>query len=245
MIFRIKEVEKTLSTNADLKRAAALGEKEGSVLVARRQSGGRGRLDRSFSSEEGGLYMSLLIELDPPMSAGLVTTYAAVAAAEALQRLSGLEVGIKWVNDLVVDGKKICGILAESLVVDGKFKVILGIGMNLTNTLPDELCHIATTVLSECGKAIEPMEMAKAILEGFTGFKEADMGEMLDKYRHRCVIIGKKITVIPHSGEKYEAEALGVLDDGSLLVKRLCDGEEICVFGGEVSTRLSEGKNES
>jgi biotin-(acetyl-CoA carboxylase) ligase len=71
------------------------------------------------------------------------------------------------------------------------------------------------------------------------------MGEMLDKYRHRCVIIGKKITVIPHSGEKYEAEALGVLDDGSLLVKRLCDGEEIRVFGGEVSTRLSEGKNES
>ena len=238
MIFDVKRVEITESTNADLKAEARAGAPIGRVIVADRQSGGRGRMDRAFSSAEGGLYMSLLLPLDNPSYAGLVTTFAAVAVARAVESLFELEVGIKWVNDLLVDGKKICGILAEGVPTEYGYRVVLGIGVNLQNSLPKELSDIAATLFELSGKKMTPSSLVDAILSEFESFPQLNYNDILAEYRHRCVVIGKNITVIPHCAPCFQAKALDVLDDGSLWVERLDNGEKTKVFSGEVSTKL-------
>ena len=240
--FTLTHLKETSSTNADLKAMARDGAPLGSVIVADRQTAGRGRMERRFSSEAGGLYMSILLPLTDPCRIGLLTTYAAVAAARAIEVLAPVDVKIKWVNDLYVGGKKLCGILAEGGVrtASGEKFAVLGIGVNLCNRLPDELAEIATSLESECGVAVSPQALASEILEQFKNFDEEKCHEHLDEYRHRCMILGKKIDVIPHCGEKYEATALEILHNGALLVKRRSDGEETALFGGEVSVRRME-----
>ena len=240
--FTLTHLKETSSTNADLKAMAREGAPFGSVVIADRQTAGHGRMERRFSSESGGLYMSILLPLTDPARIGLITTYAAVATARAIEELAPVDVKIKWVNDLYVGGKKLCGILAEGgvRVISGEKFVVLGIGVNLSNRLPDELLTIATVLSDECGVTIEPKTLADKILEQFEGFEEEICHEYLDEYRHRCMILGEKIDVIPHFGEKYEATALDILHNGALLVKRHSDGEEVALFGGEVSVRPRE-----
>ena len=240
MRFEIKKVGLTESTNSDLKALARQGAPEGTVLLAKEQSGGRGRLGRSFSSGEGGLYMSIILPYKKSDDAGRITTCAAVAVARAIERLAPVEVSVKWVNDLYVNGKKLCGILAELVADENRTAVVLGIGVNLTNKLPDELSGIATTLYECCERRVSPDELCEAILGELSDFEKIDFKEYLEEYRHRCFVLGKKIEVIPHNGEKYAAFALGLLDDGALLVKRLSDGEEIRLFGGEVSAKVTE-----
>ena len=103
--FSIIKKSETQSTNTDLKALAGEGAPLGTVIIAESQSGGRGRMGRSFSSRKGGLYMSLLLPLENPEEVGLVTTFAAVAAARAIERLAPIDVKIKWVNDIFLDGK--------------------------------------------------------------------------------------------------------------------------------------------
>ncbi len=239
MGFTVTHLQETSSTNADLKALARDGAPFGSVVIADRQTAGRGRMERRFSSESGGLYMSILLPLADPSRIGLITTYAAVAAARAIEALAPVDVKIKWVNDLYVGGKKLCGILAEGgeRLTGGEKFAVLGIGVNLSNRLPDELSAIATALCDECEVAVTPEALASEILEQFKNFDEEKCHEHLDEYRHRCMILGKKIDVVPHCGKKYEAVALEILHNGALLVKRLSDGEEITVFSGEVSVR--------
>ena len=231
----LEEVE---STNSLLKDMARQGAPLGTAVCAKRQTGGRGRLERSFSSLEGGLYLSLLLPFGGGFDAGLLTTYAAIAVARAVERVFGVEVKIKWVNDLLVGGKKICGILAEGVAVDGVSLAVVGIGVNLYNKLPSELSDIAASLFELCGKKVEPRVLFEALLEEFAAFDKAEPTGHLDEYRHRSAIIGEIITVIPHTGEEYEAKALSVMDDGALLVERVDNGETIRIFGGEVSTKL-------
>lgn len=242
MIFKLERVAETASTNSDLKEAARLGAPIGSALLAARQSGGRGRMDRAFSSGEGGLYLSLLLPLESPAAAGLLTTFAAVAVARAIEGIFDVEIKIKWVNDLLVGGKKVCGILAEGVATEWGYRAVLGIGVNLFNELPDALSKIATTLFAQSGKKISPDFLAEAILREFEDFEKVDFAEFIDEYRHKCVIIGENITVIPHLDATYEAKALDVLGDGSLLVERLDNGEKVKLFSGEVSTKLSRSE---
>lgn len=242
MVFNTIKITDAVSTNTQLKKMALEGADVGTALVAQRQSGGRGRLGRSFSSGEGGLYASIILPYCQGDDAGLLTTYAAVAVAHAIERVAPVKVGIKWVNDLYVNGKKVCGILAEAVAREGGMCAILGIGVNLTNKLPPELSDIATTLFDACGTEVAPDKLFDVILDELSGFEKVDRGEKLDEYRHRCVILDKNIDVIPHNGEKYTAKAIDVLPDGALLVKRAEDGEMIRVFSGEVSARLSEGE---
>lgn len=241
MRFDIIKIADTPSTNTELKRMAAEGAKIGTVLAAQRQSGGRGRLGRSFSSEMGGLYASILLPFDG-RDAGPLTTCAAVVVARAIERVAPISVGIKWVNDLYVGGKKLCGILAESVSREGGACAVLGIGVNLTNKLPQELSDVATTLFDECQKEISPDSLLDAILCELSDFENIDYNEILDEYRHRCLILGKNIDVIPHSGKKYAAKAIDLLPDGSLLVEKAENGEGLRVFSGEVSARLSGGE---
>lgn len=238
MIFDTIKMTDVTSTNTELKRMAAEGAKVGTVLVAERQSGGRGRLGRSFSSEKGGLYVSIILPYKENMSAGLLTTYAAVAASRAIERVCALKTDIKWVNDLYAGGKKLCGILAEGVVCGNEMRAVLGIGINLTNPIPDELSHIATSIFAECKTTVTPDQMLDTLLGELADFESADLTLSLDEYRHKCLTLGKEIEVIPHDGEKYTAFALDILHDGALLVKRADNGEEIKIFSGEVSTKI-------
>ena len=235
--FNVIKKSTTESTNTDLKALARKGAPVGTVIIAESQSGGKGRMNRSFSSHKGGLYMSLLLPFDTPDSVGLITTYAAVATAHAIERLAPISVKIKWVNDLLACSKKICGILAEGVCrEDGNF-VVLGIGVNLTGKIPDELSPIAATVRDLCGCEIHPLDLAKEILSEFADFDKASLDSHIDEYRHRCMILGKSITVIPHSSATYGARALDITNNGGLLVRREGDGATEALFSGEVSVR--------
>ena len=240
MTFNTIKITDADSTNSMLKQMAAEGAEIGTTLVAVRQHGGRGRLGRSFSSGEGGLYVSIILPYEENMSAGLLTTYAAVAVARAIESLAPVKVDVKWVNDLLVNGKKICGILAEGVVRADRNLAVLGIGVNLTNKLPKELEQIASNLYDLCRAKIDPQVLLDAVLGEFSDFPTADFEKSLEEYRRRCITLGKEVDVIPHQGEKYKAFAIDLHHDGSLIVKRASDGEIIRVFSGEVSTRLSE-----
>lgn len=242
MTFNTIKITDTESTNTLLKQMATEGAEIGTTLVATRQSGGKGRLGRSFSSGEGGLYVSIILPYGENMSAGLLTTYAAVAVARSIERLAPVKVEVKWVNDLLVNGKKVCGILAEGVACAGKMLAILGIGVNLTNKLPTELEDIASNLFDLCGVAISPSQLLSLILDELADFEDADFEKILEEYRHRCITLGKEVEVIPHQGEKYRAFATDLHHDGSLIVKKASNGETARIFSGEVSTKLSEDK---
>lgn len=239
--FKIIHKDETASTNADLKELAKNGAEAGTVIIAGHQTSGRGRLGRSFFSDNGGLYMSLLLELNDSPSAGLLTTFAAVAAARAIEKLARVKIDVKWVNDLLCGSKKICGILTEGVFADGRQLAVVGIGVNLTSKLPDELSQIAATLYEVSGQAVEPLDLAQEILDEFKSFDGKNPDEHLDEYRHRCVTVGKNVTVIPHQSPTYEAKALKITDNGGLLIKRADNGEEAELFFGEVSIRPTEG----
>ena len=244
MNFSVTWKDESVSTNTELKEAAKRGARIGSVLAAKHQTGGRGRMERSFSSKEGGLYASIIFPCHSPNDAGRLTTFAAVAVSRAVERFCPVNLKIKWVNDLLVNGKKICGILAEGVACEDGFCAVVGFGVNLYNELPKELDGIASTLLNECGMKISPPALLDAVLDEMSGFDNADFDEIMEEYRHRSAILGKKITVIHHLGENYEVEAVEIDADGALLVKRLDGGETVRLFSGEVSTRFLESKDE-
>ncbi len=226
------------STNLALKNIALSGAAHGTVLLADCQTEGRGRLGRSFYSPgKSGLYMSVLLRPNLPLSvaAGRVTTMAAVAVARAITRISGLNVQIKWVNDLLLKNKKVCGILAEAVSIGEENAIILGIGINVGKcTFPPELIHIATTLYAN-GKKVDRNLLAAAVLDELAALDPARPQEYMPEYRALSATRGKEIRVLPHSGEPYDALALDITDDGALLVEK--NGQTVCVSSGEVSIR--------
>ncbi|MBQ7089477.1 MAG: biotin--[Clostridia bacterium] len=230
--YTVTVAEELPSTNTALKEMAAAGAPMGTVLIADRQTCGRGRLGRQFHSPEGGLYLSVLV---PP--ADTVTCRAAVAAARAIGRLCDAKIDVKWVNDLFLNGRKVAGILAEGVLApDGTLTaVVLGIGVNVgETTFPDELKPIATSLGNE-GYALTREDLASAFLTGLTQTLCADVSVM-DEYRRRNLVLGRQITVL-RGGETYPATAEGITDDGHL-VARTADGCVHELSSGEVSIRL-------
>ena len=219
------------STNTALKEMAAAGAPMGTVLIADRQTGGRGRLGRQFHSPEGGLYLSVLV---PP--ADTVTCRAAVAAARAIERLCDATIDLKWVNDLYLNGRKVAGILAEGVLApDGTLTaVVLGIGINVgaTDFSPD-LAAIATSLANE-GFAVTREDLAAAFLNALTDAL-ADPAAMAE-YRRRNCVLGRQVTVM-QGNDTYLATAEGITDDGHLIA-RTADGHVHELSSGEVSIRL-------
>ena len=230
--------KETSSTNDDAKLLAAKGAEKAAVLAAS-QTAGRGRLGRAFLSPAGsGLYMSALIR--PSISAsdcGKLTAFAAVAAARTVEELCGASVDVKWVNDLYMNGKKICGILTEGSVgmENGELEyAIVGIGVNVTRReFPEELARIATDIETESGKKIDVCELAGRLLGRLDGAEKAVKdGSFIDEYRARSCVTGRTVTV---NGE-YDALATGIADDCSLLLER--DGKTYSFGAGEISLKL-------
>jgi len=222
------------STNSAAAAAARAGAAEFYTVVAERQTAGRGRMERSFFSPAGGTYFSTVLRPQMPMSAyGRLTPMAAVAVHRALCHLTGTVTEIKWINDLLLDGKKVCGILAESGTDhNGEPFVILGIGINTADVdFPPELWHTATYIPCE-----DRMALIGAILAELAEYEAmARQVAWLPYYREYCAFLGE--TVLVSEGERVRrGVALDVLEDGALRVD-FGDGSVEELRGGEISLR--------
>lgn len=242
--MRLLELDSTASTNTVAAGCARAGEAEGLVVMAETQTAGRGRRGRAFFSPGGtGLYMSILLRPKlPPERAVLLTAAAAVAVCRALEGL-GEAPSIKWVNDVYLRGKKVCGILTESAVSAGGAALdyaVVGIGLNISEPrggFPAELGGIAG------GVSVAPSEglrerLAEAILGHFALFS-ADPGSCVSAYAERVTPRGTRIDVISAAGTR-SAVVLGTDEKCRLLVRYDGGGEE-ALSSGEISikTRLT------
>lgn len=225
----------TDSTNLRAKQAAAEGIERG-LFLAEGQSAGRGRLGRSFySPEDTGLYFSCLYTIYEPLHSFLaLTPAAAVVCARAIEKHCGKKVGIKWVNDLYYEEKKVCGILVESVsALNLQSKLIVGVGINLhTEEFPPELAGIAGSL----GVRIDRQAMALEIYRALEGYvcNPADRSFM-EEYTARSVVLGKRVKLL--KGEEcFFGTVLGFDDDGGIILDM--EGERRVFRGGEITLRL-------
>ena len=221
-------LEEVDSTNRVAKELARQGAPHGTAVLAKRQTAGRGRLDRSFFSPEGGLYLSVILRPQcKPEDRALMTPMAAVAVCRALEETCGVFPHIKWVNDLYLQDKKLCGILCEG----AGDAVIVGIGLNLDTPEGGFPPDVPAVALDSMACSAEPRKLAEEIRS-----RLLQPEPFLAEYRRRCLVPGKQITVHPVQGEPYEALALDV-DDRCRLIVESCRGVET-LDSGEVSVRF-------
>lgn len=243
--WQLQVVQQTDSTNTRLKELAKAGAAEGILLAADRQTAGRGRLGRSFLSPAGsGIYLSLLLRPDLPMARCTdLTVAAAVCTARALVQVCGLQTDIKWVNDLYVGGKKLCGILTEGAPdKNGRADyVVVGIGLNVGRLDCGSDHLLASTVTSleeELGHTVDRSKLIAAILCQFDRYY-ANMKEnhpaVLAEYRRRMFLIGKEVS-LSNDPEKLPCLVLDV-DQNAGLVVRTPTGSTLTLQSGEVSIR--------
>ncbi len=234
------------STNTFAKTLARQGAPEGTLVIAREQTGGRGRMGRSFSSPAGmGLYLSLILRphCDPKALMHL-TCAAGVAAAEAVEKTVSIRPGIKWTNDLVVGSRKLGGILTELSVDPQTDKVdfaVIGIGINCrqkTADFPPELQELACSLATATGRPVAPELLAKELI-GALHFLSCGLftqkNAILDQFRKDCVTLGKEVSILQGQQVRH-GTALAVEADGGLLVQ-LPDGSREVISSGEVSIR--------
>ena len=243
--FRVERLNRVDSTNSYLKTLAASDAPHGLVVVADGQTGGRGRFGRSFESAAGkGLYFSVLLRPDFSLShAPLLTPWAAVAVCRAVEELTSLHPHIKWINDLLLNGKKFCGILTEAdIAPDGTLRhIILGIGLNIGQQEEDfspEVASIATSLSQHLAQPPSRDALLTAILAQLNHMWEnfpAAQDQYLEAYRSRCITTGKTVQILSPSGSR-PGEALGINEDFSLSV-RFPDGRVEQLNSGEVSVR--------
>ena len=232
-------LDKTESTNLDAKNLAESG--KNCVVIALTQTGGKGRMDRKFHSPSGGVYLSVIIRPNLPIASGVkITTFSAVAVRRAILNLCGLDLKIKWVNDLFLNGKKVCGILTEASCdfEQNLLKyAVVGIGINVdTEVFPTEISSIATSLYNESKIKVDKNKLIAQIINCLlSAEKEINDGNYLDEYRKNCFILGKPVTVYSGS-DVYDAIAVDINSNGSLTVNK--NGQNIVVSSGEVSVKL-------
>ncbi len=226
------------STNKDAKNSAR-GAASDMIFLARSQSAGRGRLGRSFSSGEGGLYMSLLFRKSmSPDYALRITVCAAVAVQRAVKKLTGLDGKIKWVNDIFAGNKKLAGILCEGACGEnGEIShAVLGIGLNILKPEDPEISDIASSLFECAEKVPDRLALAAEITNEVYHALRRDFSSVTEEYREKSCLIGRRVRVIKPA-EEYEAMVLGIGDAGELVIKREgADTEALTT--GEVSVRL-------
>ena len=228
---KIQTVDITDSTNDEMKRRAEKGEKEISLLIAEKQTKGKGTKGRSFFSPEGtGIYMSFILRPACTLQeCTLLTPMAAVSCARSVENVTGKKMQIKWVNDLYLDGKKAGGILTQAhLYENGKTVewVIVGIGINLSEPedgFPEELKGIATA-LSEKGENIKNRLIAETVNEFVSFYRSLTRKEFIAEYSERLLGLNEEITV-KEGDTQYRGTVVGI-DDMCRLKIRLPDGAE-------------------
>ena len=233
------------STNTYVKELALTDAQEGTVVIADCQTAGRGRMDRSFQSPKGkGLYLTVLLRPQlPPERLAQVTALAGMAVCGAVERVCSVRPGLKWPNDPVLNGKKVCGILTE-LVTDGKggLCLVVGIGINVAQRLEDftpEVAEMAASLEMILEKPVSRPALAAALLEeldrSYEALKQGDLEEYRTCYRRDCVNLGRPVRPMGPGGQQ-EARAVDIDRDFGLVV-RTPDGVEKTIRSGEVSVR--------
>jgi BirA family biotin operon repressor/biotin-[acetyl-CoA-carboxylase] ligase len=239
-------IYKTLeSTNKTAKEMAINGCAHGTVVIADGQTAGRGRSGKSFYAPPGsGLYMSLVMRLErfQPRTTTWITGSAAVAVCRAIQKVSGRDAKIKWVNDILLDGKKICGVLTEAVTdfeSGGIEWVVVGIGINInTADFPEELKSTAGTLYSEkVPGSIRNRIAAEVINFLLDPGTWLNYREVHDEYKKRLTLLGDRVSVIQPGETAYEAVAVDIDDDGRLIVEK-DDGQRAVLSSGEIAKRI-------
>ncbi len=223
------------STNEVLKQMALDGAQSGKVLVAWHQSQGRGRLGRSFESPKGGIYLSMLLDNDSTM---LLTAKAAVATRRAIEQNTDRKVGIKWVNDIILNGKKVAGILAQAV----NDKVIVGIGINFCtdiDALDPAVRDIADTLYKkwqtpEC----DAIDIVNTLVREMYDLASEKGPSWLDEYRGASVVLGKKVNIFQAGVRTGSGIATAIDENCALHVLDEKKGEVI-LSTGEITLRLS------
>ena len=232
----------TDSTNLWIKRLAKEGASEGTLALAEFQSAGRGRLGRSWEVPEGtSVMMSILLRPKfEPQYAPTLTLVMGMAVAKAVKNL-GFDVSIKWPNDVVVSHKKICGILTEMGVRDGKIDyAVIGVGINVNiREFPEEMADKATSLYLESGKEFDRSQIPGLVMEAFEEYHEkfaatCDLSGLKEEYESILANYNQPVRVL--AKEPYEGVARGITDGGELLVEKT-DGTIVAVSAGEVSVR--------
>ena len=230
------------STNLWIKRLAKEGAPEGTLALAEYQSAGRGRLGRSWEVPEGtSVMMSILLRPKfEPQFAPMLTLVMGMAVAKAVKDL-GFDVSIKWPNDVVVSHKKICGILTEMGVLDGKIDyAVIGVGINVNIIeFPEEMADKATSLYLEGGREFDRSQVPGLVMEAFEKYyeefiKTCDLSGLKEKYESILANYDQPVRVLAR--EPYEGIARGITNGGELLVEKQ-DGTVVEVSAGEVSVR--------
>ena len=240
MIIYKEEID---STNLEAARLSE-GLPHGAVIVADAQTAGRGRRGRTWVSKGGeNIYFSLLLKPDfAPDRASMLTVVMALAAACGIEEVYGCKPQIKWPNDIVVNGRKVCGILTEMQVVPGAIKhVVVGVGINVNQmTFEGDALKFATSLQKETGICKDRKELLDAVLKQFWQLypefcQVGTLQPIMQEYQARLANLGREVCVLDPKGE-YQGAALGINERGELLVRK-ADGEEVAVYAGEVSVR--------
>jgi BirA family biotin operon repressor/biotin-[acetyl-CoA-carboxylase] ligase len=240
-IYGFQEIE---STNTIAKFLAGTGVEEGTVVMARTQTGGRGRSGKKWESPVGGIWLSIILRPDiSPTKASLITLATGIAVANAIRNL-GIDARIKWPNDILINNKKISGILTEA---NTKFSVVdyvvvgIGIDSNLDiDTLPENLQTKITSLKNELDKNIDENEVIKSLLEEFEKiynvFIKEDFDEIIYQWRNLAQTIGNDIEIRQRGGKIFKGYAVGINKKGALIME-LDNGELKKIISGECRPR--------
>ena len=238
--FKIIQLSETESTNDALANLARCNEQSKTMLIASKQTKGKGRGEHSFYSPEGGLYMSLLYRKCDYKAIETVTALAACAVCRAIRKVTSKKARIKWINDVFVNTKKVCGILTRSeFSADDKDSqwVIVGIGINLTKPeqgFPEEIADIAGYLFDSTSCKAE--ELICEITDTLTDYLSGKKNDALEYYRKHSLTLSEKVVVKSQNGD-YTAFAKSIEDDFSLrCIKE--DGSEVVLHSGEVSVKI-------
>lgn len=244
--------DSTGSTNSKAKELAELGQEHGTVVISEEQTTGRGRLGRSWVSPKyKGIWMSMILRPNIiTENISQITLLGAAAVQKAIMKM-GINTKIKWPNDIVLNGRKVCGILTEmSGEVDHINYLVMGIGINVNfeeEDFPEELKNIATSLTLESGKYIDRKLLISNVLNTFEVLyndfvKNGDIAETIDICRKNSILIGKEIQLV-NRGKVTTAKAIDISDQGELVILN-CHGSIENIVSGEVSIKGVYGHNQ-
>lgn len=246
LIKKIEHYDTLDSTNSKAKLLASQGASEGTVVICEEQMGGRGRLGRKWISPKGtGIWLSIILRPQiGPQEATIMTQITAAAVALAIKNLTGIHAGIKWPNDIIIGGKKACGILTEmSGELNSVNYIVVGIGVNVNmdnKDFSDEVRTVATSIKEFYGKPLSRKALVIKILNEFENLyldfiNTNDVKKSISICKDLSVTLGKEVRIVQR-GKTMVARALDITEDGELLVKDN-NGNIQKVVSGEVSVR--------
>lgn len=236
------------STNEEAKRRADNEAEDGLLVFSNSQTAGKGRLGRVWKSEKDvSVYFSFILRPDiMPFEAPIITLVAGIGIMRALKSLTGLDVKIKWPNDIIINGKKAAGILTEMSAEMEQIKyIIVGIGINVNNScFDDEIAFKATSIFMETGKKFKRIRLLQQCLKEIEAccntFEKEGFYSLREEYRSCCANMGADVK-LNYKGNEIEGLAVDISEKGEIVIENK-NGERINVFGGEISLRRADGR---